>query len=251
MRKANSYTPFMKTLISTILFLFITTCFGQQQKQIIFKKADYPPSKFLLTTDTSKFGRVQIVRTLIKPKFSSNGFSCRSWLTIRNNDKILKHKFYEIEPVGGCSGLFLPSSQPLDNYFIISKFGDYEGETLLIDTAGKLTELLGGAFSISPDKKYLFSIWDSDLSGITVYDLTNKKAILKKETEGDQRYADIYFQDGKYYVSFDDDITIGHINLETKKITLSKRPKGFLKKASKLRIYNVVQTLPKCNCGRE
>jgi hypothetical protein len=170
-------------------------------------------------------------------------------LTIRNSDKVLKQKFYEIEPVGGCSGLFPPPSQPLENYFILSKFGSYEGETLLIDTTGKLIVLSGGSFSLSRDKKYLFSIWDSDLSGITIYDLTNKKTLLNKEIE-EPRYTDIYFQDGKYYVSFDDDTTIGHINLQSKKISTAKKSKGFLKKGNKLRTFNAVQSMSDCNCGR-
>ncbi len=208
-------------------------------------------TKFLTTADTSNFGQVQIITTMVTPKGTSNGFLCRSWLTVRKSDKLLKQKFYEIEPVGGCSGLFLPSFQPLENYFIISKFGDYEGQTLLIDTSGKLIELTGGSFSISTDKKYLFSLWDSDLSGITVFDLTKGKTIMSKEIEDDKQYGDIYFQDGKYYVSYFEDNAIGLIDNTNKKITPSKKTTGFLKKSNKLKIFNDVQALAKCNCGRK
>jgi hypothetical protein len=241
----------MRKLISILLLFPCTWCFGQQEKQIAFKKTDYPASKFLLTSDTSKFGEVQIITTMVTPKGGSRGFLCRSWLTIRGRNKVLKQKFYQIEPVGGCSGLFVPSVQPLDNYFIISKFGDYEGETLLVDTTGKLIELTGGSFSVSPDKKYLFAIWNSDLSGITIFDLTKRKTILSKEIEGDKEYRDVYFQDGTYYVTYFDENTVGILDIRDKDIRTSSKPKGFLKKMSKLRIYNDVQALTTCNCGRK
>lgn len=241
----------MRALISIILFISVTTCFGLQQKQVPFKKGDYPISKFTVTTAASNFGQVKIIITMVSPKVSLNRFSCRSWLTIQKSDKVLKQKFYEIEPVGGCSGLFFPSTQPLDNFFIISKFGDYEGETLLVDKTGKLIILTGGSFSISADKKYLLSVWDSDLSGITIYDFTSGKTILSKEIEGDKQYGEFYFQDGKYYISYFEDNTVGQIDFQNKKVIVLKKQAGFLKKTSKLKIYNDVQTLPKCNCGRQ
>jgi hypothetical protein len=83
---------------------------------------------------------------MIHPKKNTaNQFACRAWLYIRKNRKTVSKKFYDIDPVGSCSGLYLPSQQPLKDYFIISKFGDYDGETLLIDASGKLTTLQGGA----------------------------------------------------------------------------------------------------------
>lgn len=241
----------MRTLISILLFISVTTCFGQQQKQVILKKEDYPISKFTVTAVASNFGQVKIITTMVSPKVSSNSFSCRSWLKIQKNDKVLKQQFYEIDPVGGCSGLFIPSTQPLENFFIISKFGDYQGETLLVDKNGKLIVLTGGSFSISSDKKYLFSVWDSDINGITIFDLTSENTILSKEIEGKKQYGDFYFQDGKYYISYFEDNSVGQIDLFNKKILISKKQQGFLKKTNKLKIYNDVQTLPKCNCGRQ
>jgi len=241
----------MRTLISLLLFISVTACFGQRQKQITFKREDYPISKFTVSVVASNFGQMKIISTMASPKASSNSFSCRSWLTIQKSDKVLKQKFYEIEPVGGCSGLFFPTTQPLDNCFIISKFGDYEGETLLVDKTGKLIVLTGGSFSISADKKYLFSVWDSDLSGITIYDFTSGKTILSKEIEGDKQYGEFYFQDGKYYISYFENNTLGQIDLQNKKVVVLKKQAGFLKNTNKLKIYNDVKTLPKCNCGRQ
>jgi hypothetical protein len=240
----------MKLLTLYFLLFFSLAALGQQQKRVAFKKSAYPASKFLVTTDTSFFGGIQIITAMVTHKGrSSAGFLCRSWLIIKKSDRILKQKFYDIEPVGGCSGLFSPSKQPLEDYFIISKFGDYEGETLLIDTSGKLIELIGGSFLISTDRKHLFSIWNSDLTGITVYDLVNRKIILSKEVEGYHEYRDIYFQSGNYYVSYYEDVAVGQIDFDAKKIISTNRTQGFLKKVNKLKTYNDVQSLPKCNCG--
>lgn len=248
----------MRVLFS-ILFLYSSICvIGQQtQKPISYKKSDYPSSRFLIKNDTSLFGQVQIITIMTSPKGNSTySFLCRSWLIIKKNDKVLKQKYYDIEPVGGCSGLYISNTQPLKNLFIASKFGDYEGQTLLIDTTGKITELSGGSFSISQDGNYLFTIWDSDLSGITIYDLKNNKIILEKESAGEERFYEFYFQEGKYYISLDEEsksktTVVGHVDLATKKIFLLKKPYGFLKKANKLKVFNEVQNLEKCNCGHK
>jgi hypothetical protein len=240
-----------------IRFLLLTiTLFGQNNRQISqFKKTDYPVSKFNTKSDTSLLGQVQIIITMTHPKNSSVvKFLCRSWLTIRKNNKTLNQKYYDIEPVGGCSGLYTPTRQPCNEYFIISKFGDYDGQTLLIDTTGKLTTLSGGSFSISKDNNYLFAIYDSDIPGITIYDLKNKRLISTKERDNEDEYKEFYFQDGSYFVSFYNDetskeISVGRIDIKNKKITVAKKNKAFLKKTNKLKIYNTVQSLTKCNCG--
>jgi hypothetical protein len=243
-------------LIITFLLLTVSL-FGQQNKQTLqFKKTDYPASKFVTKSDTSLLGQVQIIITMTHPKNSSVAkFLCRSWLTIKKNDKVLNQKYYDIEPVGGCSGLYKPTKQPCKDYFIISKFGDYQGETLLIDTTGKLTTLTGGAFSLSTDNSYLFAIYDSDISGVTIYDLKNKKLVLSKEKDDEDRYNEFYFQDGTYFVSIDSDetakeISVGVIDIKNKKVTITKKAKTFLKKTNKLKTYNAVQSLTKCNCGQ-
>jgi hypothetical protein len=243
-------------LISVFLFLVVVS-FGQQnQKPKQLKKTDYPLSKFLTISDTFLLRHVQIIITMASPKDNSNAqFLCRSWLTIKKNGKILEQKFYDIEPLGGCSGLYAPAEQPLKDIFVISKFGDYEGETLIIDTTGKATTISGGSFFVSPDSKFLFSIWDSDVSGVSVYNLTTKNIILEKESETESRFAEIYFQDGKYYTTFDEQMDekeiICQFDFKTKKIISINKSASFLKKQNKLKIFNDVQGLQKCNCGQK
>ncbi len=247
----------MKYFYVIITFLLSANCFSQEQKQIPqFKKSSYPDSKFITKCDTFKLGLVNIIITMTQPKEnSSEKFSCRSWLTIRKKNKIIHQEFYDIEPVGGCSGLYVPAIQPCSNYFIFSKFGDYNGQTLIIDSTGKLTTLTGGAFSISNNKNYLFATYDSDISGITVYDLKNKKTVLSQESKDERQFLNFYFQDNKYFVSIFNDkptstVPVGFIDIKNKKIVIIKKQKTFLKKSCKLNTYNAVQNLSKCNCGQ-
>ncbi len=247
---------FMRPQLIITFLLLTVKLLGQQNRQVSqFKKTDYPISKFITKSDTSLLGQVQIIITMTHPKNSSIAkFLCRSWLTINKNNKTLTQEYYDIEPVGGCSGLYKPIKQPCNDYFIISKFGDYEGQTLVIDTTGKLTTLTGGSFSISKDNNYLFSIYDSDVPGITIYDLKNKKLIFSKEKDDEDEYREFYFQDGSYFVSIYNDetskeISVGTIDIKNKKMVVSKKNKAFLKKTNKLKIYNAVQSLTKCNCG--
>lgn len=244
--------------ILIITFLLLTLqIFGQKHKQILqFNKADYPISKYVNLSDTSYLSQIKIVFTMSHPiKNSDANFSCRSWLTILKNNKVLTTKFYDIEAVGGCAGLYKPTIQPCKNYFILSKFGDYAGQTLIIDTNGKLTILIGGSFSISTDKHYLFATYDSDVSGITIYDLKNKKIILSKESNGEERFNEFYFEDGTYLVSMEQnssskEMSVGLLDIKNKKLTMVKKPNSFLKNKHKLKMYNEVQSLSRCNCGQ-
>ncbi len=247
----------MRSILIITLLFFTASLWGHQNKQNLqFKLNDYPESIFVSKSDTFFLGQVQIIITMTHPKNSSvSNFQCRSWLTIKKNNKILSQIYYDIEPVGGCSGLYTPSKQPCKDYFIISKFGDYKGETLIIDNLGKLTSLAGGEFSISKDNNYLFTSFDSDISGVTIYDLKIHKVVLAKENNDENRYNEFYFQEGTYYVSLDSDkavkdISVGVIDIKNKNLTVVKKPAAFLKKHNKLETYNAVQSLRKCNCGQ-
>ncbi len=247
----------MRVITLYISLLFCSSLFGQQAKKIApFKKADYPSSRYTIKSDTSYLGKVQIVITMARPKImAAENIYCRSWLTVLKNGKITDQKMYDIEPVGGCSGLYKPNKQPLNNYFLISKFGDYKGQTILVDSSGTITTLSGGSFSVSADKNYLFTMHDADVPGITIYDIKNKKIILNDERNDDEQYNEFYYQKGKYYVSFvaeasAKELSVGTIDLKNKKLEVNKKPTSFLKTTNKMQVYNSVQSLSSCNCGQ-
>ena len=115
---------------------------------------------------------------------------------------------------------------------------------------------MGGIFFISKDKHYLFSSYDSNLSGLTVYDL-NKRLILFSDTI-EPYLADWYFQDKKYFAIVSEDIIqdnrtkIATYDFAQNKLTISFSfvDKEYPKTENKLKVYNDYQYARDCNCGR-
>lgn len=244
----------MKVNVLLIVLFSTFSVVAQTKKAVVaFNPSDYPSTGYRISSDTTWFGSLQIVRTMVHPRNTSTAkFHCRSWLTIQLHHKVLTQKFYDIEPVGGCSGLYVPKEQPCRGYFILSKFGDYQGETLLIDSSGKLTVIKGGSFSITKDKHYLFTLYDSDVSGMSVYDLNLHKLVWSREAKGEVRYNDFFMQDGKYYVSFsnEENLTqVGLMDFKSKQIQMQKKSGTSSNPSYKLTMYNDVQDLEQCNCG--
>lgn len=248
-----------------VYFLIVTNCFGQtRDKYEPFHNVDYPTDKFQIKIDTAIFSKFKIelrqVKYIGNAKTDSSSFYCRAWLTVSQGNKIITQQFYKsIEPVGGCSGLFIPDQQPRKDFFIFSKFGDYNGSIFIIDTAGKVIEKIGGIFYISKDKRYLFSNYDSDLGGLTVYDL-NKHLVIYSSSEELPRNLylnDWYFQDGKYFArAYDDEtnsneqlIKIATFDFKTNKLVITTVEKNYLKKENQLKIYNDYKYAKDCNCG--
>jgi hypothetical protein len=257
----------LNKLISFILFfLFVVTNYPAQTtgKFEPFRNSDYPADKFQIKIDTARFAKFRIEIRQIKytgnPETDTSSFYCRAWLTITQRNKIITQQFYKsIEPVGGCSGLFIPDQQPRKDFFIFSKFGDYNGSIIIIDTTGTVTEKIGGIFYISKDQRYLFSNYDSNLAGLTVYDL-NKHAVIyssSAELRNDASLNDWYFQDEKYFTrvyddetdSSDDVIKIATFDFKTNKLVISAVNKNYLKKENKLKVYNDTKYARDCNCG--
>jgi hypothetical protein len=258
-RKINT-KAMNETTFLLLCLLTVTTCFGQStDKYAPFKSSDYSTDKYQIKLDRVRFSKFKIeIRQakLLDNKINTpSDFYCRGWVTITQGSIVIKQLYFkEIEPVGGCSGLFIPDKQPKD-HFIISKFGDYDGRIFIIDTTGKVQEKMGGIFYISKDQRYLFSSYDSDLSGLTVYDL-NKKLILFSGTI-EPYLGDWYFKDRKYFAEIQnplanaiDSCQIAIFDFSKNKLTISEINKDYLKEDNKLKMYNDVVHDKDCNCGR-
>jgi len=164
----------MKIFTFSAFLLLTTLSFGQNQDKFEkFDASDYPLEKYQITSDSIKFKDFKIEIRQVRNLSGSGQFSCRAWLTISAKSKSIYQRYFRsIEAVGSCYGLFIPLEQPRQDYFVLSKLGDYDGRIFIIDSNGNVTEKLGGSFFISNDKRYLFSEYDSDLSGLTVFDFT-------------------------------------------------------------------------------
>lgn len=123
------------------------------------------------------FGSADIY--LVQHRGGDSSF-CDASVKIVKGGKVLYEKEYnKIEPLGGAYGLFVPTEQPSDKYFIINKIGDYDGRTLLIEKNGNLTDLPGGLCFITNDKKYLFVEHDQDCcGGLQVFDIMQGKVVF-------------------------------------------------------------------------
>lgn len=253
----------MKNILIVVFSIVVTVCFGQSNdKYEPFTSSDYSAAKYIVKLDTIHFSKFNIeirqVKTLDGFGWDSTSFYCRGWIIIKQGEKIITQQFLKyIEPVGGCSGLFIPETQPRNDFFIFSKFGDYQGSIFILDTNGILTEKAGGTFYISNDKRYLFSNYDSDAAGLTVFDL-NKRQLLYSDIDNiPNNLGAWYFDNGKYfaraydYDSSDNDqkIKIATFDFTTKKIVITTVDKSFLKEEKQLKVYNDFQ-YKDCNCGK-
>lgn len=247
----------MRYFIFLLDLLYFTTAGAQpNEKMKAFNAADYPKQKYTVKTDTSSLNTVQVIITSVKNKSNTGSpFSCRSWLTVKKEGKLIKGSYYDnIDAVGGCSGLFIPKTQPIKDLFLISKFGDYNGELIIIDSAGKFTKEAGGKFYVSKDSIFLFSSFDSDLSGVTIYNTKTRKTIFSKELE-DDFLEDWHFQDGKYYAAVihsqekggKDKMAV--FNPTTNKFSIIEKAASYLQAKNKLKVYNDFQKAGNCNCG--
>jgi len=84
--------------------------------------------------------------------------------------KIDSINFLEIEPVGGNYGLMIYKFI-VENHLVITKYGDYQGLTIVINEKGEKFIMDGGFVSIDRERKLLFSISASDSFGFSVFDL--------------------------------------------------------------------------------
>ncbi|MFV0269514.1 MAG: hypothetical protein ACK5HT_20515, partial [Draconibacterium sp.] len=131
-------------------------------------------------------------------------FLCRGKIvSYKNNLPVDSLKFNDMSAVGDRYGLNF-SSQPVKGMVIGTKFGDYDGRLILIDETGKIQNLRGGFFFVTKDQRYIVSPWHSDLAGITIYDLKDRKVKMDEETE--IRPANWYYLNGGYYISKDSSV---------------------------------------------
>ena len=147
------------------------------------------------------------------------------------------------------------STQARKDYFILSKFGDYDGRILIIDASGKIKSYVGGHYYISADKKYLFSPYNSDLSGLTVYDLS-KNRLLFTSDKIDSYFSDFYYSGNQYFAIVSDDVKKANLtriltfNFNKNELILSSVPDSYIAKAELLRAYNNFgATYGPCECG--
>ena len=249
----------MTRVLIFIFCFFAIAAFGQVDKYSVFSKSDYPADKYSIKADSFDFRNLKIELIQVKltdhKNFDNTSVFCRIWLTVKNGSEIIDKLFInDCEAVGGCSGIFASPEQQVKDYFILSKFGDYDGRIILIDVSGKIKSYFGGQYYLSSDNKYLFSTYNSDLVGLTVYDLSQNKVLFTSDTL--RTYlADFYFCDNNYFAIVNDDIEkpnetdIVTFDFKTNSLITSTVNDSYISKANQLKGYNIFTYEP-CSCGR-
>jgi hypothetical protein len=243
-----------------IFCLFAITAFGQADKYLVYSKSDYPTDKYSIKANTFNFRdlKIELIQVMLidHKNFDNTSVSCRIWLTVKNDSGIIDKLFInDCEAVGGCSGIFASIEQPVKDYFILSKFGDYDGRIILIDISGKINSYFGGQYYLSSDNKYLFSTYSSDLAGLTVYDLSQNKVLFTSDTI--RTYlTDFYFYNNKYFAIVNEEDTLKQnqadimtFDFKTNMLNKSTVDDNYITKSKKLKGYNIFTYGP-CSCGR-
>jgi len=166
-----------------VLLAFLSIVVGSVSSEIAYEPFDETKygSDYAVSKCEIHHGKAVIRITQVKAKTPSpkTPHCCRAWLTIERNGKTLFQRYYgDIEPVGGSYGLFIPQNQPPSPYFAIVKHGDYDGRLFLVHKSGEVHDLKGGSYFVTTDKRYLFSEYVSDLSGLEVFDLRTGKTVF-------------------------------------------------------------------------
>ena len=195
-----------KVTATIIVLIFILGCSASDNKKIdvnsdISIKTNQPDiskRNYKTTKVIKKLGEIQVVIVQHKNlEESAIDSYCNAEILIYQNDILIDSLIYKnIEPVGGDYGLKVYDELFYD-CLIISKFGDYEGETIIINKKGKIHKSIGGVISIDNEKGLLFSEFVSDLTGFSVFDIKNFKELISM-SEIEERPIDFY-KDGERY----------------------------------------------------
>ncbi|MGA3346761.1 MAG: hypothetical protein ABSC76_18045 [Terracidiphilus sp.] len=220
---------------------------GQQSRR--FNPNSYPAKSFRVTQHDYPLGdftiRIINVRKPFKPDAPPPMY-CRAWLQVRSGDTMLRQAYFDdIEPVGYYFGIFVPKHQPLEDYFLALKEGDYDGRLLLVGKDGSLTDIPGGTFSLTPDKRYLIGAHDSDYASMFVFDLRIRKLVIDGEKEKLPAVADLYLDRVGYYFTEDDEtgqspdpsqktVQIARLDLKHLKVTEDVKTKAQLESDRKM-----------------
>jgi len=197
---------FIRVIVLSSCILLLSQCGGNKQSRVA-KSIEDVDKTTKVTTIERQINDVKIIVKQIKSLVESpNVPLCKAEILVSNNNKLLDSlKFDAIEALGGCYG-FIVYSQLIDNHLIISKYGDYDGRTIVINENGRMVSIVGGNVYYDEESSLLFSIYDSDLSGFSIYDLNSDMLLLEME-DMSARPIGFYKNNNSFYIQTIDDET--------------------------------------------
>jgi len=198
---------------SHALFLLVFLLAGGSQsapseKTPVFDARMYPVSEFHVSRRSYSHGEVtvQVIQAKAKEHIKEPRY-CRAWFEIRKGPSLLKRLYYDdMEPVGFSYGIFVPREQPLSDYFVAVKEGDYDGRLLLVDKDGHVTNLPGGFYFLTADKRFLVGDYASDDEVMIVVDVAKREVVIDgREVRGIPEDLNWYRDSAGYFFTAPDE----------------------------------------------
>jgi hypothetical protein len=146
--------------------------------------ANYDAKKFKVTRKQFTHGQtsIEVIQAVKIARDQSPPWGCRAWLLVAVAGRpVFQRYFDDIEAVGDTSGLFVPSTQLPAPFFAVLKIGDYNGRLFLIRDDGRVFDIPGGSYFLSPDRRRLLSDYHSDESRIVVFDLKTSEPVFESK----------------------------------------------------------------------
>jgi hypothetical protein len=118
----------MKSRLLILITLLSYCSFGQTIAP--YNEKDFSLDKFIIKKERNTLGTITVEVIQVKPikQGDSKQFTCRTWLTIKEREIIIKELAQDIEGVGGCYGFYFPDKQPSKDLIVISNL-----ETMTVD----------------------------------------------------------------------------------------------------------------------
>jgi hypothetical protein len=197
-------------LTCALLFVFLVATqivTGQETKR--FDPKSYPAGSFHVTRHDYPHGNFTVRIILAKRVYEVSApppSYCRAWLEVRGGGMILRQAFFDdIDPVGSDYGIFVPEHQPFEEYFVALKEGDYDGRLLLVGKDGSLTNLPGGGFFLTTDKRYLIGEHASDYASLIVLDVARRQIVIDGGKDKLPGVGDWYLDKAGYFFTEDEE----------------------------------------------
>ncbi len=167
----------------------------------------------------------------------------------KNNKKIDSLIYANFEPVGGDYGLRV-HEELINGCLIITKHGDYDGETIFINPEGKIKKCIGGIPHYSKNKNWVISFYESDLGGFSIFDLGNFEEIF---SESDSENHGIALAENANLLFLQmqntDDLVPKYFSFDAKTKVLSEANPEDFKKAKELKsIEDYMNYVVFCGC---
>ncbi|MEO8150195.1 MAG: hypothetical protein ABI723_21355 [Bacteroidia bacterium] len=190
-----------KFFIFSLLMIAVLQSVNAQRDYKEFNATEYLSSLYKIKSQNFSLNAysIKLIKVFNKGDENENAFYCRAWLKVLLKDSLIDSIYFDnMVPGKGCSGIYTDNEQPLLNYFLLVKYGNYDGRTIIIDSKGKIHNIIGGKYFLTRDKRYLFSIYESDLSGISIYDFKTNKSIYTNDSLT-TKLNQWYFQEGRCF----------------------------------------------------